>query len=477
MLPENYRDARVCIIGLGYVGLTLAVAMAESGFHVIGVERDRRTVRQVSQGKAHFAEKGLDARLAAQVRSGHLVASVEWPAAGEATVYIITVGTPLAAGKTTNLDSIREVARSVAAILRPCDLVVLRSTVRLGVSRQMVKPVLDEAGVPFDLAFCPERTLEGRALEELRTLPQIVGGVNQESAVRAAQMFAFVTPTAIRVSSLEAAEMIKLVNNTQRDLMFAFSNEIAGICDRMSVSATEVIRAGNMGYPRASMPMPGPVGGPCLEKDAYILAEAVLAKGGEARLTLMGRAVNEDLTNVAAEQIGELLADRAPKRVAIFGLAFKGRPETSDLRGTLAIKLIADVRARFPGVEVVGYDPAVPLRHVADLGITPASSVEHAATDADCILFQNNNPTFEMLDLNAISRMMAKGAIIYDLWSQFDITTLRLANHVRYAAYGSLCFATEGWPEQRSARGKVDGDVPRYRRGRVPGLLHRAAAG
>jgi nucleotide sugar dehydrogenase len=282
--------------------------------------------------------------------------------------------------------------------------------------------------------------LEGKALEELRTLPQIVGGVDEKSAVRAAQMFAFVTPTAIRVSSLETAEMIKLINNTQRDLMFAFANEVADICDTLGVSAIEVIRAGNMGYPRASMPIPGPVGGPCLEKDAYILAEAVNAANGRARLSLAGRAVNEEMTLIAAERIAGLL-DRTPKRVAIFGLAFKGRPETSDLRGTLAIKLIADLKARFPGVDIVGYDPAVPLDDIRSLVIDAVAEAEAAAASSDCVIFQNNNPAFEQLDIGGISRAMTPDAVIYDLWSQFDIATIQLENGARYAAYGSLCYA------------------------------------
>lgn len=441
MLPENYRDARVCIIGLGYVGLTLAVAMAEVGFTVVGIERSQAVVDKVNGGAAHFSEKGLDVRLAAQVAAGRLSAQSSWPSESCAEVYIITVGTPLTDAKVTNLDSIESVARSLSAVLKEDDMVILRSTVRLGVSQQVVKPVLDAVGCTYSLAFCPERTLEGRALEELRTLPQIVGGVDQNSTVRAGQMFAFLTPTVIRVGSLETAEMIKLINNTQRDLMFAFANEVAEICDTLGVSAKEVIRAGNMGYPRASMPMPGPVGGPCLEKDAYILAEAVTSAHGQARLALMGRTVNEDMTAQAARRVHELLVDKDVKKIVIFGLAFKGRPETSDLRGTLAIKLIADLRDQFPAAEIWGYDPAVPAEDIESLGVKNIANANDGFNGADCVLFQNNNPSFESLNLNSLSGLMTDNGLVYDLWSQFEIDTLQLSNRVRYAAYGSLCFA------------------------------------
>lgn len=441
MLPRNYADRTVCVIGLGYVGLTLAVVMAEAGFDVIGVERNPDVVASINAGVPPFAEKGLAARLASQVTGGGLTASQHWPQPGAVRVYVVTVGTPLGADGKTNLAAISEVSHSIAERLRPNDLVVLRSTVRVGVTNTIVRPILEQAGHPFGLAFCPERTVEGKALEELRSLPQVVGGYDNEAAVRAGQMFAMLTPTVIRVSSLETAEMIKLLNNTQRDLMFAFANEIAGICDDVGVSASEVIRAGNVGYARAFMPFPGPVGGPCLEKDPYILAESTSDPEGMAQLALLGRRVNERLPARAIAQIAQLGLARPPRRIAIFGLAFKGRPETSDLRGTLAIRLIADLKATYPDALVCGYDPIVPLADIAGLGIAAMASAREAAADADVILFQNNNPQFETLDLNDLAGRMIPGGIVYDFWSQFDPSTFRFANDVRYCALGSLNLA------------------------------------
>ncbi len=136
-------------------------------------------------------------------------------------------------------------------------------------------PILQEVGVPFEIAFCPERTIEGNALAELRRLPQIVGADKVETAMRATRLFMETTPTVVRVRSIEAAEMVKLIDNTSRDLIFAFSNEIAQACDAVGVSAIEVINAGKLGYPRTNLPLPGPVGGPCLTKDPYILAQSV----------------------------------------------------------------------------------------------------------------------------------------------------------------------------------------------------------
>lgn len=441
-----YQDRNVCIIGLGYVGLTLAVAMAEVGFRVHGVETNPRTVDTIRQGRAPFMETGLDARLANQVRAGALTASHEWPEPGAVSVYIITVGTPLVSGsKHTNLASIQAVAEKLSKNLQSGDLVILRSTVRVGVSRDVVSPVLDKTGIPYDLAFCPERTLEGKALHELRTLPQIVGGKDDQSTMRAAQLFNFLTPTTIRVADLETAEMIKLINNTQRDLMFAFANEVASICDAIGVSASEVIEAGNMGYPRASMPIPGPVGGPCLEKDPYILAEGVALHGAEIRMPLLGREVNEALpertANIIADELTRVGAGGGVRKGAIFGVAFKGRPETSDLRGTLAIPLIDALRDQFPGIELVAYDPAVLDEDVASLGVGVAKNAVDAAKDASFIVFQNNNPRFQGLEFGALTAGMARGAVVYDMWNQFDPEVLQVRDDVRYFGLGTRILA------------------------------------
>lgn len=440
-VPVDHGDRRVCIIGLGYVGLTLAVAMADAGFRVHGVERSADILDCINNGGAHFKETGLDERIAARIADGSLSVSNKIPRDQGSRVYIITVGTPLEAGtKHTNLEAISQVSRMVAEALRPNDLVVLRSTVRIGVSREVVRPILDAAAVPYDLAFCPERTLEGRALLELRTLPQIVGGLNEASCLRATQLFNFLTPTTVKVRDLETAEMIKLVNNTQRDLLFAFANEVAHFCDAVGVSAPEVIRAGNMGYPRGAMPMPGPVGGPCLEKDPYILAEGLAMRGGEAPIALTGRQTNENLPRIVVEKLAAespVLREQRPCKITIMGLAFKGRPETSDLRGSLAYSLIEELKRVAPRAAVVGYDPAVPSADIESMGISAAMTPEEAFERSSLVIFQNNHPTFERLPLNRLSALMARESMVYDMWNQFEAEEINLSAGVRYAGLGS----------------------------------------
>ena len=289
----SFRDGHVCVLGLGYVGLTLAVAMADVGFKVLGVEIRDDVLDLLGKGQPHFHEPGLAEKLRRTVRSGAFRFAKQIPFGWGGSVYIITVGTPVDAECKVRLGMIEAVSREVAAHIKDGDMVIVRSTVKLATTDKVVAPILDQAGVHYDIAFCPERTLEGKALVELHQLPQIVGAKSRAASVRASQLFQFLTPTVVRVSDAETAEMIKLIDNAQRDVQFAYANEVARACDAIGISAAEVIRAGKLGYPRTSLPMPGPVGGPCLEKDPHILAEGLRSRGLEPEITVAARRVNE----------------------------------------------------------------------------------------------------------------------------------------------------------------------------------------
>jgi nucleotide sugar dehydrogenase len=446
MLPETLKDHHVCIVGLGYVGLTLAVAMADAGFRVHGVEVSPAVLEQLGTGHAHFSEAGLDAKLAEQIGSGRFTFStaVSDPAAAAATAFIVTVGTPVGDNKRVRFESMNEVAQGIAAVLKPDDLVVLRSTVMVGTTRTFVKPILDKAGTDYRLAFCPERTLEGRALLELKTLPQVVGGIDVTSTFRASQMFSFLTPSVVRVNDPETAELVKLVNNTQRDYTFAFANEVAAVCDTLGLSAAEVISSGNLGYPRAALPMPGPVGGPCLEKDPYILAQSLERLDFTPSLAIAARLWNEALPERTVAQLAATMEKSGvdgPLRIAVLGLAFKGRPETDDLRGTLAKPLIDQLKARFPQADLVGWDPIVDHAGIQSLGLLPCGSVQEAFRGTHLLILQNNHPAFETLDLTALSAAMATPALIYDFWNQHDPRTLPLAEGARYAGLGTMALS------------------------------------
>jgi len=441
LVPSDYPDRKVCIIGLGYVGLTLAVVMAEVGFDVLGIEIRADVLNDIANGKPHFFEPGLDEQLRKVLSLGRLRLSQTLPDDPQSSVYIITLGTPLSPDGRARMDPIGSVVREVAAKLNPGDMVITRSTVKIGTTRSVVHPALQAAGVDFDLAFCPERTLEGQALPELRRLPQIVGGLNPRSAIRASQLFHLVTPTVVRVADAETAEMIKLVDNAQRDVQFAYANEVARLCDSVGISAAEVINAGKLGYPRTNLPMPGPVGGPCLEKDSYILAESVEGYGIIPEITLAARRINERQLKEVTEHLVDVTSKLSgfPRNpvITVAGLAFKGRPSTDDLRGTTARPLIDALKAAFPNATFKGYDAVVDAENIRSLGLEPTTSLEDAFNGTNLLIIHNNHPVFAAMPMDRLAQTMSKPGIIYDFWNQFPTQALNLPAGTGYMAVGS----------------------------------------
>ena len=445
MVTDSFRDNSVCILGLGYVGLTLGVAMADAGFHVTGVEIRDSVLDKLKDGIPHFHEPGLEEKLRRTMRSGHFRFAKNIPREFKGTVFIITVGTPLGKDGRTRLEIIEGVSREVSDHLKAGDLVIMRSTVKLGTTRGTVAPILDRAKVPYELAFCPERTLEGRALIELRQLPQIVGGLRYDATVRASQIFQFLTPTVVRVSDLETAEMIKLIDNAQRDVAFAYANEVALACDTIGISAAEVIGAGKLGYPRTNLPMPGLVGGPCLEKDSHILAERLRELGVEPEITMASRRLNERQPDMVVEHLAATLAAAgAPANpvVALLGIAFKGQPATDDLRGTMAKPVFDSLKRRIPGATWRGYDAVVSDRDLREFGLEPCESLSDAMKGAHLALILNNHPEFGAMQLDDLAGVMARPGLIYDFWNFFNAPDLHLPNGVRYMALGSHGRAT-----------------------------------
>ncbi len=440
LVPTEFPDRIVCVMGLGYVGLTLAVSMAEAGFGVVGVEVREDIVEKLRRGEAHFFEPRLEQKLRQVLATGALAVETRIPGGSQASAYLITVGTPLGEDGRARIDMIENVAREVGASVKENDMVVLRSTVKVGATRNTVAPILDAYEIPYDLAYCPERTLEGRALEEIRTLPQIVGGRDMASNVRASQLFQFLTPTVVRVRDLETAEMIKLVDNTLRDVQFAFSNEVAMLCDAVGISAMEVVNAGKRGYPRTNLYRPGPVGGPCLEKDPYILAEAMRELGVEPEIAMAARALNENQPSDSVAFI-KSTADRVPDFpdepvLSLLGIAFKGQPATNDLRGTMARPIFESLKTAFPRGVFRGYDSMVEDQDIGDFGLVPTPSIEAAFDGADIVVVANNHPEFAAMPIANLAGRMATSGLVYDFWNNFDARDLTLPNSSAYYSLG-----------------------------------------
>lgn len=437
-------DARfrtVCVVGMGFVGLTLAVSLAEAGYLVRGIERDPEVRARLRAGEPHFHEIGLAPLLRHHLERKNLVIAEDFDSLS-ADVYTIAVGTPIGNDKKPVLSDVREAALAIGARLKRGDLVVLRSTVPVGACRDVVAPLLEQAsglgrGVDFSLACAPERTVAGRAVDECKTIPQILGGLDAQSLRRAAALFGGITPTLVRVSSLEAAEMAKLVNNVYRDVSFSFANEFALVCDRLALDAVEVIQAANEGYPRDRVPLPSPgVGGPCLTKDPYIYASVANRAGVRVELPAIGRAINDRMPAHCLSKIEAFCRrvgkDPARCKLLILGLAFKGEPETSDVRESPSVEL-ARLAAGTWG-QVAAWDPVVTDDEFARGGITRAS-MEEGFRGADVAVAMINHKALRALDLFRVLPTMRAPAYLLDGWR---IYSRRDVESVAGVSYGNL---------------------------------------
>jgi UDP-N-acetyl-D-mannosaminuronic acid dehydrogenase len=280
------------------------------------------------------------------------------------------------------------------------------------------------------------------ALHELRELPQIIGAEEPNVRDRAAAIFRRLTNSIVQVSSFEAAEIIKLVDNTYRDVQFAFANEVARLCEGFNVNASEVIISGKLGYKRTNVPMPGLVGGPCLEKDPHILSQSALSRGINLEITQAARIINERQPYETMKQIVAKMASRcmgSGVKVALLGMAFKGIPATDDLRGSMSLKVLDSLRSLRPDVTVHAFDPIISQNKLAFEvpNVVPSSSLADALRDASVAIIANNHPDFSASPPAALLELMQPNGFIYDYWNNFsNLSNAELGNS--YFAVGNI---------------------------------------
>ncbi len=425
------------VVGMGYVGLTLTAALARKGFTVYGADAQPSVVESLVRGRPHIFEPGVAEAFAEHTGTGIIVGS-ELPA-DRVEVAVICVSTPVdQVTRRPDLGNLAAAAEQVARWCGPGTLVVVRSTVPVGTSRRVVLPPLLAVWGEARLVMAPERTIQGQALRELVELPQVVGGLDEVSLAAGVEFFSGLARQTVPVSSLEAAELVKLSNNCHTDLIYSFGNEIALIAEAHGLDPLEVIRAANLDYPRPDLVKPGYVGGGCLSKDPYIMIDSV----GERPPFLVGRAreLNEYLPVHVAEtvvrMIGEARGTPAGARLAVLGWAYKGWPPTDDMRGTPIAAMMPVFRAA--GLTVLGHDPMVGDEVVRAYGGEPVS-LDKAFGDADAVLVINDHPDYRALRI-ATALAGAKPGLIYDSWRILDESAIRAAG-VRYAGLGYLADA------------------------------------
>ncbi len=436
---SDVRFKQVAVVGLGYVGLTLAVTLADIGFKVCGYDTDAKVTNSLNSGTPHFFEQGLE-----QIFKDNLKINLNivnnFKDGNNCDVYFIAVGTPLnKKNKQPDLSYIKSAAENIGSVLKSNDAVILRSTVPVGTTREVVIPILEKksglkAGEDFFVAFAPERTIEGKALEELKKLPQVIGGINWASADLVANIFNHLTHSVVLVESLEEAEMVKLVNNVYRDVTFAFANELSLVCHKFGINTHRVIEAANKGYDRGQVPLPSPgVGGVCLEKDPFLFIASAQKVKYVPKLASHARAISEAMVDFVATEINSFIKTKKKNnsKVLILGAAFKGRPATSDIRGSTTVGLIT--RLKKLGIKNIHvHDPVVKGDEVSALGVKYTEDLRAAFTNADAVVVMNNNPIFEGLNLRQLLPLAHNTVLLFDTWGLYKEDEIKKIKGVKY---------------------------------------------
>jgi UDP-N-acetyl-D-glucosamine dehydrogenase len=393
------RQAAVGVIGLGYVGLPLAVEFAKSGFLVAGFDVDHAKLDAINQGRSYIADVS-DAELSAVVRSGRLQATSDMLRLGAMDAIDICVPTPLRKTRDPDLSYVVKAVEAVASTLRPGQLVILESTTYPGTTDEVVQPRLEQKGlkadVDFLLAFSPERVDPGNAQFTTRTIPKVVGGVGPASTEAAALLYGAVVASVVQVSSTRVAEMVKLLENTFRAVNIGLVNEIALMCHKMDLDVWEVIDAART-KPFGFMPFyPGPgLGGHCIPIDPFYLSWKARQTGFECRFIELAGQVNGSMPEYVVQRIGDALNSvRKPvngSRVHLFGVAYKR--DVNDVRESPALDVLELLLKR--GATVSYTDPHVTrLEHGGH--VRESVPFEAAVNDpGDCAVVTTDHTAFD----------------------------------------------------------------------------------
>jgi UDP-N-acetyl-D-mannosaminuronic acid dehydrogenase len=410
---------RIAILGLGYIGLPTAAALATRGIDVVGVDVNEATVKAVANGEVPFVEPDLSAAVSGAVAMGRLTATTETP---KANAYIIAVPTPFRDDHQADLHYIQQATEQIAPMLRGGEVVILESTSPPGttdsVSRWLaaLRPDLifphSSEGVPdVYVAHCPERVLPGRIMIEMVTNDRVIGGITPRCAEKAAAIYRVFVQGEIVLSDAASAEMAKLVENAYRDVNIAFANELSLISERIELDVWEVIRLANH-HPRVNVLTPGPgVGGHCIAVDPWFI---VGAAPEEATLIRTAREVNDHKPHHVAEQVARKSERFRNPTIACLGLAYKANVD--DLRESPAIDIVAAIAEAQPELDI---RVAEPLTHVLPHQLEDYPNVRlQAACDAiaaaDIVVLLVDHDHFKSL-----SRSRLAGKVVYDtrgLW-------------------------------------------------------------
>ncbi len=411
------RQALVGIIGLGYVGLPLVMRFCEVGFQVLGYDTDDRKVEMLSRGESyikHIPSPRLAALGQQEGGKGLFTATSDMGRLGEPDVLIICVPTPLTSKREPDLRYVENTTRQIAAALRPGQLVSLESTTYPGTTAELMLPILSAkllVGHDFYLVFSPEREDPGNSRYEVRTIPKVVGGITAACLEHGVALYSQVIDRVIPVSSTQAAELSKLLENTYRAVNIALVNELKMLCLRMGVDVFEVIEASKtkpFGF-QAFYPGPG-LGGHCIPIDPFYLTWKAREYDFSTRFIELAGEINSNMPYFVVERVAEVLSDHGQAlgraKVLVLGIAYK--KDVDDSRESPALKIIDLLRRR--GAKVEYNDPHIPKytggRHYPDLSMTSASLTAEVLKEADLVLLVTDHTAYDYPWIASLAKLI-----------------------------------------------------------------------
>lgn len=408
MAPQEHAANsfdKVCVVGLGYIGLPTAAFIASKGVNVVGIDVNERFVKLINEGKVPFFEPGFEELLAKVVEEGNLVAQAEQV---EADAYIVCVPTPFQDDHKVDTKYIRAASEALAPHLRPGALVVLESTSPPGTTEDMAKHLIelrpdlslnDEDDNAIFLAHCPERVLPGQIMEEMENNDRVIGGLTPKGTELARDLYATFCTAELLMTNATTAEMAKLTENSFRDVNIAFANELSLICDRLGIDVWKLIELANH-HPRVNILQPGPgVGGHCIAVDPWFI---VSAAPEEAKLIKLARDVNDGKPEWVIEQVVKALEGKEKPVVAALGIAFKN--DIDDLRESPSLEIVKRLGVDNPELDIRVVEPNVDelppvLSNISNL---TQQDTKEAIAAADVVLLLVNHKEFVNLDQSVL---------------------------------------------------------------------------
>jgi len=413
-LEKKIRDksAKVGIVGLGYVGLPLAVAFSQAGFKVLGFDSQQKRVDLVNKGQSYIVDVGSES-LSAAIANNLLEATTDQSRLKEVDAICICVPTPLTRTKDPDLSYVIYESEEISKHLQPGQLVVLESTTYPGTTSEVVLPILERTGLKggqdFYLAYSPERVDPGSKNYNIGNTPKVVGGIDSRSTRLAELLYNQVTEVVVPVSSPEVAEMTKIFENVFRSVNIALVNELTKLCEKMGISVWEVIDAA-ASKPFGYMPFyPGPgIGGHCIPLDPYYLANKAREYDFHTRFIELAADINEQMPYYVASRIMEALNASGKSlngaRVLVLGVAYK--KDVEDVRESPSVKLIQLLREK--GASLSYNDPYVGRIQIAEDILTSVELADELLSLADCVVIATDHSCYDW------ERIASQSKLIFD---------------------------------------------------------------